>query len=119
MRIERIDTDEIVGLKCLKTGHHILWNDENIADVLPGTVVSAVVSSLCPEECAVENLPQAEAWKQHYADVNIRKMSLDEVVEAFPAAGKALKVVSGGITCGPMGRRDPTTSSRMTASSKK
>ena len=31
-----------------------------------------------------------------------RKMTLDEVVEAFPASGKALKVVSSGIACGPV-----------------
>lgn len=100
MTIERIDPDEIVGLKCPKTGHRILWNDEDIEDVLPGTVVLAVITSLAPEECAIENLPLAAAWKQHYASVRARELSLDEVVEALPAAGKALKVVSGGITCG-------------------
>lgn len=102
MRIERIDTDEIVGLKCPKTGNCILWDDEYIADVLPGTVILAVITSLYPEECAVKNMPLAEAWKQYYASANTRKMSLDEVVEAFPASGKALKVVSGGIACGPV-----------------
>lgn len=95
MRIEQIDTDEIIGLKCPKTESRIYWDDEAIADVLPGTVVSAVVSSRCPEECAVETLPLAAAWKQHYGSVQAMKMSLDEVVEAFLAAGRALKVVHG------------------------
>ena len=30
------------------------------------------------------------------------EVGLDEVVDAFPASGKALKVVSGGIACGPV-----------------
>jgi hypothetical protein len=38
MKIERIDKDEIVGLRCPKTRTSILWDDEDIADVLPGTV---------------------------------------------------------------------------------
>ena len=100
MKIERIDTDEIIGLKCPKTGNRILWDDEDIEDVLPSTIVLAVITSLCPEECALEDMPLAEAWKQHYAKVNTRKMSLDEVLEAFPASGKALKVASSGIACG-------------------
>lgn len=57
MQIERIDTDEILGLTCPTTGHRLLWNDEDSGDILPETVVSAVVSSLCSEECAVEALP--------------------------------------------------------------
>jgi hypothetical protein len=100
MRIERIDTDEIVGLRCPKTGTSILWDDEDIAVVLSGTVVLAVITSQTPEECAVEGMPLAESWKLHYASVNTSKMSLDEVVEAFPAAGKAFKVDYSGIGCG-------------------
>ena len=102
MKIERIDTDEIVGLRCPNTGTQNLWDDEDIADVLPGTVVLAVVTSLCPEECGVEDLPLAASWRSHYASANTRKMTLDEVVEAFPESGKALKVVSGGMACGPV-----------------
>lgn len=102
MKIDRIDSDEIIGLTCPATGKRILWDDEDIAEVLPGTVVLAVITSLYPEECGVDDMPLAEAWKQHYASVNTRKMSLDEVVEGFPASGKALKVVSGGIACGPV-----------------
>jgi len=102
MRIEQIDTDEIVGLRCPTTGTSILWDDEDIADVLPGTVVLAVITSLCPEECGVEDMPLAEAWKSHYESANTRKMTLDEVVEAFPASGKALKVKGGGIACCPV-----------------
>ena len=102
MKIERIDADEIVGLRCPKTGTCILWNDEDIADVLPGTVVLAVVSSLCPDVCGVEGMPLAEAWKTHYESVNAWKLGLNKIVESFPASGKALKVVSGGIGCGPV-----------------
>lgn len=102
MKIERIDADEIVGLRCPKTRTCILWDDEDIADVLPGTVVQAVITSLCPEECGVEDMPLAAAWKSHYESANTRKMTLDEVVEAFPASGRALKVISGGMACGPM-----------------
>jgi len=83
MKIERIDTDEIIGLTCPITGHRILWDDEDIADVLPGTVVLAVITSLYSEECAVEGMPLAEAWNQHYASANIREMSLDESRRGF------------------------------------
>jgi hypothetical protein len=100
MKIERIDTDEILGLRCPKTGTRILWDDEGIADVLPGTVVLAVITSQTPEECAVEEMPLAEAWKSHYQSVNAWKLGLDKVVEAFPASGKALKVDYSGIACG-------------------
>ena len=100
MKIERIDTDEIVGLRCPKTGTSILWDDEDIADVLPGTIVLAVITSLCPEECGVEDMPLAAAWKWHYASVNAWKLGLDKVVEAFPASGKALKIANSGIACG-------------------
>jgi hypothetical protein len=100
MKIERIDKDEIVGLRCPKTGTCILWADEDIADVIPGTVVLAVITSQAPEECAVEGMPLAEAWKVHYASVNTNRMTLDEVVEAFPASAKALKVDYNGIACG-------------------
>ena len=100
MKIERIDTDEIVGLKCPITGTCILWDDEDIAAVLPGTVVLAVITSLYPEECAVEDMPLAATWKSHYESASTRKTTLDEVVEAFAASGKALKVVSSGIACG-------------------
>lgn len=75
MQIERIDTDEILGLTCPATGHRLLWNDEDSGDILPEAVVSAVVSSLCSEECAVEALQLAAAWKQHSACPNPRKMS--------------------------------------------
>lgn len=102
MKIETIDTDEIAGLKCPKTGNRILWDDEDIADVLPGTVVLAVITILYPEECGVENMPLAASWNQHYASVNTRKMTLDEVVGAFPASGKALKIANSGMGCGPM-----------------
>lgn len=102
MKVERIDTDEIIGLTCPATGNRILWEDENIEDALRGSVVLGVVTSLYPEECGFPWMPLAAAWRSHYADVNTRKMTLDEVVEAFPAPGKALKVVSGGIACGPV-----------------
>jgi hypothetical protein len=102
MKIERIDKDEIVGLRCPNTGTSILWDDEDIAYVLTGTAVLAVITSLCPEECGVKDLPLAAAWKLHYSSANTRKMTLDEVVEAFPASGKALKVVGGGMACGPV-----------------
>jgi hypothetical protein len=102
MRIERIDTDEIVGLNCPATGNRILWADEDIEDVLPGTVVLAVLTNLCPDECAVDGLPLAAAWNQHYASVDTRKLTLDEIVEAFPASGKALKVCGGGMACSPV-----------------
>ncbi len=102
MKTEYIDTDEIVGLKCPKTGNRILWNDERIEDGLPGTVVSAVITSLAPEECAVENSPLAAAWRSHYQRFNTPRISVDEVVCAFRAPGKALKVVSGGLTCAPV-----------------
>ncbi len=100
MKIEQIDKDEIVGLRCPETGTRILWDDEDIADVLSGTVVLAVITSQTPEECAVEGMPLAEVWKAHYASVNTGKMCLDEVVEAFPASGKALEVDYCGIACG-------------------
>lgn len=100
MKIEPIDTDEIVGLKCPITGTCILWDDEDIADVLPGTVVLAVITSLCPEECGVEDMPLAAEWKLHYASVNAWKLGLDKVVEAFPASGKALKIANSGMACG-------------------
>jgi len=102
MKIELIDTDEIVGLKCPKTGTCILWDDEDISNVLPGTVVLALIVSLCPEECAIEGMPLAAEWKLHYRSVDAWKLGLDEIVEAFPASGKALKVVSGGIANGPV-----------------
>jgi len=102
MKIEHIDTDEIIGIRCPVTGKRILWDDEYISDVLPGTVVLAVITSLYPEECAVEGLPLAAAWNQHYASADTRKLTLDEIVEAIPASGKALKVVSGGMACGPV-----------------
>jgi hypothetical protein len=85
-----------------KTGTSILWDDEDIADVLPCTVVLAVITSLCPEECGVEDMPLAEAWKLHYASVNAWKLGLDKVVEAFPASGKALKIANSGMACGPV-----------------
>lgn len=102
MKIERIDTNEIVGLTCPKTGKRVIWTDEDIEDALRGTVVLGVVTSLYPEECGFDWMPLASAWKAHYQSANTRKMSLDEVVESFPAPGKALKVVSGGIACGPV-----------------
>lgn len=102
MRIERIDTDEIIGLTCPKTGNCILWDDDDIEDALRGSVVLGVVTSQYPEECGFDWMPMAAAWKEHYAGADRRKMSVDEVVEAFPALGKALKVVSGGIACGPV-----------------
>jgi hypothetical protein len=101
MKIERIDKDEIVGLTCPKTGTRILWDDEGIADALPGTVVLAVITSQTPEECAVEGMPLAEAWKSHYRSVNAWKLGLKETVEAFPASGRALEVVYSGNACGP------------------
>ncbi len=99
MKIEQIDTDEIVGLKCPKTGNRILWDDEYIEDALRGTVVSAVVTSLCPDECSIW-MPLAAAWATHFKNANTRKLTLNEVIEAFPAPGKAVKVVSSGIACG-------------------
>ena len=102
MRIERIDTDEIIGLTCPVTGNRILWDDENIEDALRGSVVSAIIASVCPEECGFDWMPMAAAWNEHYASTDARKLTLDEVVEAFPAKEKALKVVSGGIACGPV-----------------
>ena len=100
MRIETIDTEKIIGLTCPKTGNRILWSDENVEDVLPGTVVSAVITSLMPEECGFDWMPMAAVWRLHFVGADTRKLSLDEVVEAFPASGKALKVVSGGMACG-------------------
>jgi hypothetical protein len=47
-------------------------------------------------------LPLAAAWKAHFQRVNMPRMSLDETVSASPAPGKAPRVVSGGMTCGPM-----------------
>jgi hypothetical protein len=47
-------------------------------------------------------MPLAAAWNQHYASADTKKLTLDEIVAAFPASGKALKVVSGGIACGPV-----------------
>lgn len=102
MIIVRIDEEEIIGLKCPKTGACIYWDDEDIIDVLPGTVVAAVVSSLCPEECAFAGMPLGEAWKLHYRNVKVRKLGLDEIILAFPASGKALKIVHSGISCGPV-----------------
>lgn len=102
MRIERIDTDEVVGLSCPKTGNRILWDDDDIEDALRGSVVLGVVTSMYPEECGVDWMPIAAAWKAHYQRASTQKMGLDEVVEAFLEPGKALKVVSGGIACGPV-----------------
>lgn len=102
MKVERIDTDEIVGLTCPKTGNRILWADDDIEDALRGSIVLGIVTSLYPEECGFNWMPLAAAWKAHYAVADTRKMSLDEVVEAFPAPGKALKVLSSGIACGPV-----------------
>lgn len=102
MKIERVDTDEIIGLTCPKTGNRILWEDENIEDALRGSVVLGIVTSLYPEECGFDWMPIAAAWKAHYRAANTREMSLDEVVEAFSAPGNALKVVSGGMACGPV-----------------
>ena len=100
MKIEQIDKDEIVGLRCPKTGTSILWDDESIADVLPGTVVLAVITSHTPEECAVEGMPLAEAWKSHYQSANALKLGLDRTVELFSASGRALEVDYSGIACG-------------------
>ena len=102
MKIERIDTDEIVGFICPATGNRILWDDEGIEDCLRGSVVSAIITSLCPEECGFDWMPMAAAWNEHYASADTRKLTLDEVVEVFPASGKALKIVSIGMTCGPV-----------------
>lgn len=102
MKVEQIDTDEIVGLTCPKTGNRILWDDDAIEDALRGSVVLGVVTSLYPEECGFEWMPLAAAWKAHYQSADTRKMGLDEAVEGFPAPGKALKVVSGGMACGPV-----------------
>lgn len=102
MKVERIDTDEIVGLTCPKTGNRILWNDGDIEDALRGSVVLGVLTSLYPEECGFDWMPLAQAWKAHYARADTRKMTLDEIIEVFAAPGKALKVVSGGIACGPV-----------------
>lgn len=100
MKIELIDTDEIIGLICSVTGNRILWDDESIEDALCGSVVSAIITSLYPEECGFAWMPLAASWNRHYASANTRKMTLDEVVEAFPASGKALKVIGGGMACG-------------------
>lgn len=102
MRIEQIDTDGIIGLTCPKTGNGILWGDEDIEDVLRGSVVSAIITSLYPEECGFGWMPMAAAWNQHYASADTRNLTLDEIVEAFPASGRALKVVGGGVACGPV-----------------
>lgn len=102
MRIERIDADEIVGFICPATGNRILWDDENIEDSLRGSVVFAIITSLFPEECGFGWMPLAAEWNQHYASADTRTLTLDEIVEAFPAPGKALKVVSGGMACGPV-----------------
>jgi hypothetical protein len=77
-----------------------LWDDNGIADVLPGTVVLAVITGQAPEECAVEGMPLAAAWKSHYQGVDAWKLGLDKVVETFPASGMALKIDFSGITCG-------------------
>ncbi|HWA95087.1 MAG TPA: hypothetical protein VG844_10850 [Terracidiphilus sp.] len=102
MKIETIDTDEIIGLICPITGNRILWEDDDIEDVLRGSVVLGIVTSLSPEECGFPWMPLADAWNSHYQRVSAKKMSLDEVVEAFPASSVALRVVSGGIACGPV-----------------
>ena len=100
MQIKKIDADEIIGLTCPKTGNRVLWNDDDIEDELRGSVVSAIVTSLAPEECEFDWMPLAAAWKAHYQTVNVSKMSLNQMVESFPAPGKALKVASSGIACG-------------------
>lgn len=102
MRIDVIDTDDIIGITCPATGNRILWDDEDIEDSLRGSVVSAVISSLYPEECAFGWMRLAAEWNQHYASADTRKLTLDEIVESLPASGKALKIISRGMACGPL-----------------
>ena len=53
------------------------------------------------KKCAIYARVAAE-WNQHYASADTRKLTLDELVEAFPVSEKALKIVGGGMACCPV-----------------
>lgn len=85
MEIVEIDDQEYCGIQCLISGHVIGWDDEDVADAIAGSCLLLVVTSLCPEECAVGGLALSSQWAAHYAQ-NLSDEAddpLDELVESM------------------------------------
>lgn len=100
MKIFTVNINEHSGFRCLDSDSLILWDDENIVDAIEDSCVLAVVSSLCPENCAVGGLPLSKEWETHYAR-NAADSCLEEMILSAEMDAVALQVIRSGIACGP------------------
>jgi len=100
VKILPVNTDEHFGIKCIDSDSLILWNDDEIVDAIEGSCILAVVSSLCPENCAVGGLPLSEAWGAYYAQ-SAAYASLEDIVQGADMDAVALQVIRSGMACGP------------------
>jgi hypothetical protein len=100
VKIFPVNTNEYSGIRCLDSGSLILWDDEDIVDAIDGSCILAVVSSLCPENCAVGGLPLSEAWDAYYSE-NASESSLEEMIQNADLDAVALQVIRSGMACGP------------------
>lgn len=100
MKILPINPDEYCGIRCLESDGLILWDDEDIVYAIEGSCILAVVSSVCPESCAVGGLPLSEAWESHYSE-HSSESSLEEMIQSAEMDAVAVQVVRSGMACGP------------------
>ncbi len=100
MKILSVNTNEHFGIRCLDSDSLILWNDEDVVYAIEGSCILAVVSSLCPENCAVGGLPLSEEWSAHYAQ-NASDSSLEEMIQRADMDAVALQVIRSNMACGP------------------
>ncbi len=100
MKILHIDTDEYCGIRCLDSDSLIIWDDEDIVNAIEGSCVLAVVSSVCPDACAVGELPLSDAWAKHYAE-HESDSSLEDMIQSADMDAVAIQVVRSGMACGP------------------
>lgn len=100
MKILPINPEEYCGIRCLESDSLILWDDEDIVYAIEGSCILAVVSSVCPESCAVGGLPLSEGWATHYAKYE-SDLSLEEMIQSAEMDAIAVQVVRSGMACGP------------------
>ncbi len=100
MIINKINTEKYFGFKCLASDKLVLWNDDDIVSSIEGSCVLAVVSSLCPETCAVGGLPFSEYWASHY-DKHASMLSLEEMIQNLDIDAIAFQINQSGTSCGP------------------
>jgi hypothetical protein len=100
MKINKIDVEVFCGFKCLISGKNIFWDDDDIVDAIDSSCTRAVISSLCPECCAIGDLLLSEEWEKYY-DRNASDMSLEEMIQSADLDAIAIEVVRSGQACGP------------------